>query len=108
LAVRDDWEWNRENPYFAIKDTALELTDHGNTAVALSSLVVIFSIIEVALAVCAAWISDSLSEPLQENQISQVCEGKHHLGTREITIISFHKKNSANKNAREALHTLLY
>jgi len=75
LAVWEDWDWNWENPYFASKDTALELTDHGNTAVAISSLVVICSIIEVALAVCAAWISDSLFQPLQENQISQVCEG---------------------------------
>jgi len=45
--------------------------------VAISSLVAIFSTIEVALAVCAAWISDSLYQPPQENQVSQVCDVSH-------------------------------
>ena len=65
----------REVTDFANKDVPLKLTDQENTVVAISSLVAIFSTIEVALAVCAAWISDSLLQPPQENQISQVCEG---------------------------------
>ncbi|XP_068750105.1 uncharacterized protein [Montipora capricornis] len=56
---------------FVNKDAALKLTDQENTAVAISSLVAIFCITEVALAVCAAWISDSLFQPPQENQVSQ-------------------------------------
>jgi len=80
---------------FSNKDIALKLTDQENTAVAISSLVVIFSIIEVALAVCAAWISDSLFQPLQESQISLVCEVKQFGGIREIAFIQA-LKNSAN------------
>jgi len=72
-----------EDPHFASKDAPLQLTDQEITAVAISSLVVIFSTIEVALAVCAAWISDSLFQPLQENQISQVCKVMQLLRTRE-------------------------
>ena len=73
----------RGDTHFASKDAPLELTDQENTTVAISSLVVIFSIFEVALAVCAAWISDSFFQPLQENQFSQVCEVIQLLGTRE-------------------------
>ena len=67
---------------FASKDVALKLTDQEKTVVAISSLVAIFSTIEVALAVCAAWISDSLYQPPQENQVSQVCEVLYLLETR--------------------------
>ncbi|XP_068681236.1 uncharacterized protein [Montipora foliosa] len=56
---------------FVKKDAALKLTDQKNTAVAISSLVAIFCITEVAIAVCAAWISDSLFQTPQENQVSQ-------------------------------------
>ena len=55
--------WSTRNSVsfpFVKKDAALKLTDQENTAVAISSLVTIFCITEVALAVCAAWISDSL------------------------------------------------
>lgn len=62
-----DWRY----PQFVKKDAALKLTDQENTALAISSLVAIFCITEVALAVCAAWISDSLFQPPQENQVSQ-------------------------------------
>ena len=56
----------------AKKDASPKLTDQENTTLAISSLVVIFSTIEVALAVCAAWSSDSLYRPTQESQVSQV------------------------------------
>ena len=64
---------DRGQPHFADKDARLELTEQENTTVAISSLIAIVSIIEVALAVCAAWSSDSLYQPTQENQVSQVC-----------------------------------
>lgn len=90
LIPSDSSVW--EEPRFANKDIAVKLTDQENIAVAISSLVVIFSIMEIALAVCAAWISDSLFQPLQKNQISQVCEVKQLWGIREITIIPGHKR----------------
>jgi len=68
------------NPFLEWEYTHAELTKQENIAVAISSLVVIFSIIEVALAVCVAWISDSLFQPLQ---VSQVCEVMQLLRTRE-------------------------
>ncbi|XP_068681241.1 uncharacterized protein [Montipora foliosa] len=68
-SITTNWRY----PPFVKKDAALKLTDQENTVVAaISSLVIIFCITEVALAVCAAWISDSLFQPPQENQISQV------------------------------------
>ena len=79
-----------EDSRFANKDTPLKLTDQEITVVAISSLVVIFSIIEVALAVCAAWISDSLFQPLQENQNRQVRKVMQLLGRRELTFIPGH------------------
>ena len=79
---------------FVKKDAALKLTDQENTAVAISSLVAIFCITEVALAVCAAWISDSLFQPPQENQVSRVCQVIYLLGTRQTTFIPWHKKFS--------------
>ena len=63
-----------EETHFVDKDAALRLTDQENTSVAISSLIAIVSTIEVALAVCAAWCSDSLYQPTQENQVSQVCD----------------------------------
>ncbi|XP_068750100.1 uncharacterized protein [Montipora capricornis] len=63
---------NWRYPPFVKKDAAIKLTYQENTAVAVSSFVAIFCITEVALAVCAAWISDSLFQPPQESQISQV------------------------------------
>ena len=48
------------------------LTDQENTAVAISSLVVIFSTIEISLAVCGAWSSDPPYQSPQQNQVSQV------------------------------------
>lgn len=65
-----DWD----GTFFVNKDEPLKFTDQENTAVAITSLVVIFSIIEVALAVCGAWSSDSPYQPPQGNQVSQVCE----------------------------------
>ena len=59
---------------FPDKDTPLKLTDQENTTIAITCLVAVFSIIEVALAVCAAWSGDSLYQPPQEYQISPVCE----------------------------------
>lgn len=70
--------------HFLDKDAPLKLTDQENTTVAITSLVAVFSIIEVALAVCAAWSSDSLYQIPQGNQISQVCEVFiSHGGTRK-------------------------
>ena len=65
-----DWE----DTHFAKKDAPLKLTDQQNTTLAMSSLIVIFSTIEVALAACAAWSSDSLYQQPQDNQVSQVCD----------------------------------
>ena len=90
FSISSDWD----DTHFVSKDAPLELNDQENTAVAISSLVAIFSIIEVALAVCAVWISDSLFQPPQENQIRQVCEVIHLLGTREITFIPWRKKSA--------------
>ena len=59
---------------WADKDALLELTEQENTTVAISSLIAIVSTIEVAIAVCAAWSSDSLYQPPDENQVSQVCD----------------------------------
>ncbi|XP_068750106.1 uncharacterized protein [Montipora capricornis] len=69
---------------FVNKDAALKLTDQENTAVAISSLVAIFCITEVALAVCAAWISDSLFQPPQENQVSQARNVNNQFGDGQI------------------------
>ena len=78
-----DWD----DVHFVDKDAPLKLTDQENTTVAIISFVVIFSTIEVALAVWAAWISDSLIQPPEEDEISQVCEVIYLLKTREITFI---------------------
>ena len=59
--------------YFVDEDTKLKLSDQENTMVAISSLVVIFCIIEIALAVGSASSSDSSYQPPQENQVSQAC-----------------------------------
>ena len=85
---------NSLDPPFFEKDAALKLADQENTAVAISSLIAVFCITEVALAVCAAWISDSLFQPPQENQVSQVCQVIYLLGTRQISFIPWHKKFS--------------
>ncbi|XP_068750108.1 uncharacterized protein [Montipora capricornis] len=69
------------------KDAALKLTDQENTAVAISSLVAIFCITEVALAVCAAWISDSLFQPPQENQVSQARNVNNQFGDGQIPML---------------------
>lgn len=77
-----------EFTYFLDKDAPLKLTDQEDTTVAITSLVAVFSIIEVPLAVCAAWSSDSLYQPPQENQISQVCEVFiSHGGTRKKNVL---------------------
>ena len=65
---------DRDGTFFVNKDEPLKLTDQENTAVAITSLIVIFSIVEIALAVCGAWSSDSPYQPPQGNQVSQVCE----------------------------------
>ena len=62
-----------DGPGFVAKDAPVKLTDQENTAVAIASLVVIFSTIEVALAVCGAWSSDLPHQTPQRNQVSQVC-----------------------------------
>jgi len=77
-------EW--DDVHFADKDAALKLTDQENTAVAISSLIAIFSTIEVALALCAAWISDSLYQPPQENQISQARNVNNQFGAGQIPV----------------------
>ena len=89
-SITTNWPY----PRFVKKDAALKLADQENTVVAISSLIAVFCITEVALAVCAAWISDSLFQPPQENQVSQVCQVIYLLGTRQITFIPWHKKFS--------------
>ena len=64
-------DWDR--PHFVPKDAPLKWTDQENTAVAINSLVVIFSTIDIALAVCGAWSSDPPYQFPQHNQVSQVC-----------------------------------
>ncbi|XP_068681238.1 uncharacterized protein [Montipora foliosa] len=84
------WTVNRVlavNPLRTRKDAALKLTDQENTAVAISSLVAIFCITEVALAVCAAWISDSLFQPPQENQVSQARNVNNQFGHGQIPLL---------------------
>ena len=66
--------YNRDSIVFASKDETLKLTDQENTAVAITSLIVIFSIIEIALAVGGTWSSDSPYQSPQENQVSHVCK----------------------------------
>ena len=80
--ITTDWG----DVHFLDKDAPLKLTDQENTTIAISSFVVIFSTIEIALAVCAAWISDSLFTPPQENQIliGQVREVIYLLETLRI------------------------
>ena len=63
-----------EETHFADKNATLKLDDQENTSVAISSLIAIVSTVEVVFAVCAAWSSDSLYQPTQENQVSQVCD----------------------------------
>ena len=63
-----------EETHFAYKNATLKLDDQENTSVAIGSLIAIVSTIEVVFAVCAAWSSDSLYQPTQENQVSQVCD----------------------------------
>ena len=63
-----------EETLFADKNATFKLDDQANTSIAISSLIAIVSTIEVAFAVCAAWSSDSLHQPTQENQVSQVCD----------------------------------
>ncbi|XP_020606681.1 uncharacterized protein LOC110045420 isoform X2 [Orbicella faveolata] len=74
----------REVTDFANKDVPLKLTDQEKTVVAISSLIAIFSTIEVALGLCAAWISDSLYQPPQENQISQARNVNNQFGAGQI------------------------
>ena len=66
--------YDRDITFFVSKDATLKLTDQENTAVAITSLIVIFSIIEIALAVGGAWSSDSPYQSPQENQVSHVCK----------------------------------
>ena len=89
-------EANWRYPPFVKKDAALKLTDQESTVVAISSLIAVFCITEVALAVCAAWISDSLLKPPQENQVSQVCQVIYLLGTRQIKLSYHGIKNFAS------------
>ena len=72
LFVTRTTEWKAT--HFLNKDAPLKLTDQENTTVAISFLVIIFSTIEIALAFCTVWSSDSLYQPTQENEISHVCE----------------------------------
>ena len=62
--------------YFISRGKFPELTDQENTMIAISTLVLIFSIIEIAVAVGSAGISDSCYQPphAQESQVSPVCQ----------------------------------
>lgn len=58
--------------FFAGKDAKHKLDDQEKAMIAISSLVLIFSIIEIALAVGGARSSDLRNQPPQENQVSLV------------------------------------
>ena len=62
----------RRYSHFTDKDAKHKFTDQEKTMIAISSLVLIFSIIEIALAVGGARCSDLRYQPPQENQVSQV------------------------------------
>ena len=58
--------------FFTDKDIKPELAKQEKTMVAISLLVVVFSLIEIALAVASARSSDSCYQTPQENQVSQL------------------------------------
>ena len=99
--ITSDWG----DTHFVDKDAPLELNDQENTMVAISSLIVIVSTIEVALAVCAAWSSDSLYQPTQEHQVSQVCDISY--GATMISFISWHKKFSESKYMKVVVYSMV-
>ncbi|XP_068680138.1 uncharacterized protein, partial [Montipora foliosa] len=72
LGISHNADWRR-SPFVPRtgQDAPLKLIDQENTAVAISSLVVIFSTIEISLAVCGAWSSDPPYQSPQQNQVSQ-------------------------------------
>lgn len=78
----NEFDWDQS--HFADKDARLELTEQENTTVAISSLIAIVSTIEVAIAVCAAWSSDSLYQPPDENQVSQAGNVYNQFGAGQI------------------------
>ena len=80
-------DWMSDEAHFANKGAPLELTDQENTSIAISSLVVIFSAIEIALAVCVALSSDSPYQRSQGRQIIQVCAVLSLMEAREKKIV---------------------
>ncbi|KAL9962423.1 hypothetical protein ACROYT_G031527 [Oculina patagonica] len=78
--------FRRTSSYFTESDKKLELTKHENTMLAVSSLVVIFSIIEIALAVGSAKSSDLRYQPPQENPISQASNVYNRFGAGQIPL----------------------
>ena len=57
------------------KETKLKFTDQENTMLAISSLAIVFSVMEIILAfVSAKSCPDDSYEPLQENQVCTVSE----------------------------------
>ena len=101
VIITADWG----DTHFVDKDASLELTDQENTTVAISSLIAIVSTIEVALAVCAAWSSDSLYQPTQEHQVSQVCDISY--GATMISFISWHIKFSQSKYMKVVVYSMV-
>ena len=101
VIIMTDWR----GTLFADKDASPELTDQENTTVAISSLIAIVSTIEVALAVCAAWSSDSLYQPTQEHQVSQVCDISY--GATMISFISWHIKFSQSKYMKVVVSSMV-
>ena len=60
---------------FVNKETKLKFTDQENTMLAISSLAIVFSVMEIILAfVSAKSCPDDSYEPLQENQVCTVSE----------------------------------
>ena len=100
----NEFDWDQS--HFADKDARLELTEQENTTVAISSLIAIVSTIEVAIAVCAAWSSDSLYQSTQENQVSQVCD-IYLMEPREITFISWHKTFSQSEYTKVVVYSMV-
>ncbi|XP_078384014.1 uncharacterized protein LOC144666447 [Oculina patagonica] len=71
-----------DSSYLVDKDAKLEFTDQENTMLAISSLAIVFSIIEIILAVASAKSCSGLAhEPPQENQASDAC---NQLGAGQI------------------------
>ena len=61
--------YRTEDPYFFNEDTKIQFTDKDNAMVAVSSLIIIFCIIEIVLAVASAGSSYTGGQGPQQSQV---------------------------------------